>query len=116
MANTPRPSEQQKPADEQKPEEQTSSADPAVEDEAPAEPKTKYLQFDPTVKSTLSGTEHQISKTQLVEAGVKKPFAKDDLTLVCWNAANNFRVEASLFTSEAIDRLVQEPDIKIVEV
>jgi len=114
MANTP---STPKPNPEEKPDTTGDVEKQAEGNQADAaEPKTKYLQFDPAVVKTLSGTEHQISKTQLVEAGIQEPFTNKEQAVAIWNPRNEFRVPASQFTDKAIARLVQEPDIKLVEV
>lgn len=97
--------------DEAKPEEGKPTEAPEAEESK--EVKAKVLVFDPKVKATLNSTQHTITKTQLVEAGVKKPFADDKQTEVVWGLHNRYQVPVEQFTKEAVDRLVQEADISV---
>lgn len=102
------------PQAEQKPAEDKAEEQKPVE-EAPKPAKEQVLVFDPRVKKTLNSTQHTITKTQLVEAGVKVPFTDDKTDSVTWGIANKFRVPAGVFTQKAIERLVQEADISLAD-
>ena len=104
----------QEKADEQKPDETKPEEGQRPADETAEEPsKAKVLVFDPKVKATLNSTQHTITKTQLVEAGVKDPFKDKHQTEVVWDLGNRYRVPASQFSESAIKRLVKEADISI---
>ncbi|QOP65984.1 hypothetical protein PBI_THOTH_22 [Mycobacterium phage Thoth] len=117
MANqiTPPPSDV-KPAEASAPEAQDSSSG-----------KRKYLKFVGTKKispSHRAGSHYHITEAQLVEAGVprercfkSKGSGKDAIavTEVTFGPETQHKVPLDAFYKEAADRLLQEPDIILVE-
>lgn len=92
--------------------------------EAAAEEPTagrKFLEFKPAV--LLKGSHYLITKTQLVEGGVPpdqtfvqpKGEHEVEITEVSIGPATGYRVPADLFGKAALTRLLQEPDLSLVE-
>jgi hypothetical protein len=98
---------------------------PAAPAEAPAveepTPGRKYLEFKPSV--LLKGSHYLITKTQLVEGGVPEgqcfkqlgEETESQVTEISIGPATGYRVPADLFGKAALTRLLQEPDLTLVE-
>ena len=90
--------------------------EPPAEDKPKVEaPSEGRVVFDPSYAGTLNSTQHIVTKTQLVEAGVPadKVFKDPKQTEVAFTIENSYSVPEDVFYPEAVKRLVQEPDISV---
>jgi len=71
---------------------------------------TACLKFDPKNNSS-----YQITAAQLREAGIKKPFANEGQTEAVFGKMSGHMVPKDVFSKEAAERLLREPDISEVK-
>jgi hypothetical protein len=102
------------------PPEEKPEAPEAPAEDAPVEGR-KYVEFKPS--TLLKGSHYLITKTQLVEGGVPsegcftKPKGENEpeVTEVNFGPETGYRVPADVFGKAALARLLQEPDLVLVE-
>lgn len=90
-----------------------SSTEPA---KAPAPEKVlRYIGSRADYSGSMKGSHRNVTKTQLVEAGISDPFTNSAQDVVEWSPSNGYSVPKSVFTDAAYARLLKEDDLEEAE-
>lgn len=91
-----------------------AAATTAVSADAPASKGTKVLRYIGfrLEYEGLRGSHREITKAQLVEAGVANPFTDASQDRVEWTPGNGYQVAKSVFTDAGYQRLLKEDDFE----